>query len=105
MPIKEIDELKDSLIESLLPVKIYLFGSFAEGRDTTESDFDFYIVVKDSNEDMLTLTAKAYKSIRFKQRRAVDIIVNTEHEFATRRCRKSCVEYEVSQKGVLLYGE
>lgn len=38
----------------------------------------------DSQRDMLELTAKAYKSIRHKQKRAVDIIVNTEKTFKDR---------------------
>ena len=105
MPIQEINELKDSFVNNLLPVKIYLFGSFAEGKSNEDSDFDFYIVVDDSQNDMLALTAKAYKSIRFKQKRAVDIIVNTQKEFDIRKKRLMSVENEVEQKGVLLYGE
>lgn len=105
MPIQEINELKDSFVDDLLPVKIYLFGSVAEGKGNEDSDLDFYIVVDNSQKDMLALTAKAYKSIRFKQKRAVDIIVNTEKEFEIRKEKMMSVEREVEQKGVLLYGE
>ena len=104
MPIKEIDELKNSFVEDLLPRRIYLFGSFAEGKQNADSDFDFYIVVDDSQKDVLALTAKAYKSIRHKQKRAVDIIVNTEKTFEDRKTRHLSVENEVAKKGVLLYG-
>ena len=104
MPMQEINELKDSFIDNLLPVRIYLFGSIAEGRGNEDSDFDFYIVVDDSQKDMLALTAKAYKAIRFKQKRAVDIIVNTEKEFDMRKTKTMSVEREVEEKGVLLYG-
>ncbi len=104
MPINEINELKDSLVENLLPLRVYLFGSFAEGKQNSDSDFDFYIVVDDSERDMLSLTAKAYKSIRYKQKRAVDIIVNTAKTFEDRKERPLSVENEVAQKGVLLYG-
>lgn len=104
MPINEIDELKNCFVEDLLPRRIYLFGSFAEGKQNADSDFDFYIVVDDSQRDMLELTAKAYKSIRYKQKRAVDIIVNTEKTFEDRKERLLSVEKEVAQKGVLLYG-
>ena len=45
MPIQEINELKDSFVDDLLPVKIYLFGSVAEGKGNEDSDLDFYIVV------------------------------------------------------------
>ena len=53
---------------------------------------------------MLALTAKAYKVIRFKQKRAVDIIVNTKKEFGIRKDKSASVEREVEEKGVLLYG-
>lgn len=101
---QEINELKDSFVDNLLPLKIYLFGSMAEGKGNEDSDFDFYIVVDDSQKDMLALTEKAYKVIRFKQKRAVDIIVNTKKEFDIRKDKSASVEREVEEKGVLLYG-
>ena len=104
MPLSEIEELKNSFVGELVPKKIYLFGSFAEGTQTPDSDFDFYIVVDDSEKDVLGLTAKAYRSIRHKQNRPVDIIVNTEKTFSDRSSYISSVEREVLQKGVLLYG-
>ena len=104
MPFDEIEELKNSFVKDLLPQKVYLFGSFAEGRANEDSDYDFYIIVKDSEKDMLRLTAKAYKAIRDKRNRPVDIIVNTERTFDERKKRVSSVESEVAKKGVLLYG-
>ena len=104
MPINEIDELKNSFVEDLMPQRIYLFGSFAEGKQDADSDFDFYIIVDNSEKDMLGLTAKAYKAIRHKQKRSVDIIVNTEETFENRKTRQLSVENEVAKKGVLVYG-
>lgn len=87
-----------------MPLKIYLFGSFAEGKQNEDSDFDFYIVVNDSEKDMIKLTSTAYKSIRHKQKRSVDIIVNTKNTFENRIKNSISVEHEVAEKGVLLYG-
>ena len=98
MPINEIDELKNCFVKDLLPRRIYLFGSFAEGKQNADSDFDFYIVVDDSQRDMLELTAKAYKSIRYKQKRAVDIIVNTEKTFEDRKERLLSVEKKLRKR-------
>ena len=47
MPEREINQIKERFISELSPVKIYLFGSFADGSYTDESDFDFFIVVDD----------------------------------------------------------
>ncbi len=104
MPMNEIEELKNSFVKDLLPIKIYLFGSFAEGKPNADSDFDFYIVVDDSRKDLLDLTTKAYKSIRHKRKRPVDIIVNTSERFESKKASPLSVEGEVARKGVLLYG-
>lgn len=48
MPTSEIRELTNHFVEQLLPVQIYLFGSFADSTYTENSDFDFYIVVHDA---------------------------------------------------------
>ena len=45
----------------------------------------FYIVVNDSEKDMIGLAAQVYKSIRHKQSRSVDIIVGTESRFEERK--------------------
>ena len=103
MPISEIEEMKDSFVKELSPLKIYLFGSFAEGNDTPDSDFDFYIVVDDNQKDLASLTSRAYKSIRKIKKRSVDILVGTEKRFDERK-NMPIVENEVVTKGVLLYG-
>lgn len=102
MPVQEIEELKDHFVNQLLPVKIYLFGSFANNTYTAESDFDFYIVVKDGVSDLAAETTKAYKAVRRIKQRPVDILVGTESRFEERKEFPS-IENEVYQKGVLLY--
>ena len=104
MPTSEIRELTNLLVEQLLPVRIYLFGSFADSTYTEESDFDFYIIVHDAVSDIPAETTKAYKSIRKVKRRPVDIVVGTVSRFEARKEIPS-IENEVYRKGVLLYDE
>lgn len=103
MPFAEINELKDCFVQQLSPLKVYLFGSFADGTYDEDSDFDFYIVVDDSNTDLLELMSRAYKSVRSVKKRPVDILVGTQSKFEERKNRPT-LEGEVFQKGVLLYG-
>ncbi len=103
MPMNEIEELNKHFIEELSPIRIYLFGSFANGTNSKDSDFDFYIVVCDDVSDLAGETAKAYRAIRKIKQRPVDIIVGTQSRFERRKEFPS-VENEVYQKGVLLYG-
>lgn len=102
MPINEIEELKERLVSQLMPLRIYLFGSFANGSYTEESDFDFYIIVSDAMKNLKDLTTEAYRSIRKIKKRPVDIIVGTESTFERKKNIPS-VENEVENKGVLLY--
>ncbi|MCD8054193.1 MAG: nucleotidyltransferase domain-containing protein [Lachnospiraceae bacterium] len=102
MPIQEIEELKKHFVDQLLPVQIYLFGSYASNTYTAESDFDFYIVVKDGVADLAAETTKAYKAVRRVKKRPVDILVGTKSRFEERKDIPS-IENEVYKKGVLLY--
>ena len=103
MPKDEIEALKQKFVEQLSPVGIYLFGSFAEGRNTEGSDFDVYIIVDDSVKDIPAETTKAYRSIRRTKQRPVDILVGTRSRFEARK-NIPFVENEVFRKGMLLYG-
>lgn len=79
-----------------------MFGSFANGTNSENSDFDFYIVVDDKVTDLVEMTVSAYKAIRTTKQRPVDIIVGTSSRFNERKNMMS-VENEVFEKGVLLY--
>lgn len=100
--VNEIEELKEQFISQLKPLKIYLFGSFANGTYTEESDFDFYIIVSDEVKELKDLTTQAYRSIRKIKKRSVDIIIGTESIFENKKNSPS-VENEVMRNGILLY--
>lgn len=102
MPIDEINELRDCFIQHLSPVRVYLFGSYADGTFHEDSDFDFYIVVDDRQTDLIELMRQAYKSVRSVKKRPVDILIGTSSKFEERK-NQLTVENEVYQKGVLLY--
>ena len=40
---EEIKAIVNKFVNTLHPIKVYLFGSFARGAENEESDFDFYI--------------------------------------------------------------
>lgn len=103
MPANEINELCDRFVAHLSPVRVYMFGSFVDGTNQEQSDFDFYIVMPDGTTDIADVTTRAYRSIRRIKRRPVDIIVGTESRFNARR-NMPTVENEAFRKGVLLYG-
>jgi predicted nucleotidyltransferase len=103
VPNDEIISLKDKIVEQLSPLKVYLFGSFADGTSDEGSDYDFYVIVEDSKTDWYDQTIQAYRAIRPIRTRPVDILVGTESAFEKRKAHAG-IEQEVFRKGVLLYG-
>ena len=102
MPIQEIEELKKALVAQLDPLRLYLFGSFAEGQESQDSDLDLYVVVEDDAQDLAALTTAAYRAVRKIKKHPVDIVVGRAAQFEARKHIPS-VESEVYRKGVLLY--
>ena len=98
----EIKTIATKFKESLDPLCIYLFGSYARGDYSTNSDYDFYIVVPDENYNNIEQTNIAYCSLIGMKRKPVDIIIGSASAFE-RRKRLNTIEKIVSQEGVLLY--
>ena len=102
---EHIKFLADTIADSLHPKKIYLFGSFAEGRNNESSDYDFYVVMPDDDQrNTLDLIVSAQKSLRHKKQRAVDVLVNRFGTFNLLKDSPLSVENDVATKGVLIYG-
>jgi len=51
--LKKIEEAKEILVIEFNPEKIYIFGSYAWGNPTEDSDLDIMIVVKKCNDKLL----------------------------------------------------
>lgn len=100
----KIKELVDCIVKKIHPLKVYLFGSFAEGKNTVNSDYDFYVIIpNDVNVNTNVLMVEAQKSMRHRKNRSVDVIVNTMKTFDDRKDKMFTLEKEVSGKGVLIY--
>ncbi|MCD8220621.1 MAG: nucleotidyltransferase domain-containing protein [Clostridiales bacterium] len=100
----EIIAIKDKICSTVFPKQVYLFGSFARGSYTDDSDYDFYVVVPDDAGDKIELSQRAYKSLRGIRKRPVDIVVGYETSFND-RAQNNTLERVVKQEGILLYGE
>ena len=102
--INELNTLKDIIIKTIPVGKIYLFGSYADGKAGTDSDLDIYIVMSDKAEineiDAMKLVRKA---IRDKKTMPVDILVGKEKKF-NRRKASTTIESQIEKNGILIYG-
>lgn len=79
----KIDELKNYVISDLNPEAIILFGSYARGNQTTDSDLDFLAIVADSqikNIDVRRSCVLIPRKVSA-PRPATDLIIKSRSEF------------------------
>jgi len=95
----ELENIKQTILDAVEADEIYLFGSYAYGTPSEDSDFDLYIVIPDGGirpiEAMQIIGSAIYK----KQKKPIDILVS--------RARKllPTIERAVARDGVMLYGQ
>ena len=104
--VENIREMTSCFVRNLDPLKVILFGSFANGTYTDESDYDFYLVI-DDGRSVGEATDEAYNSVMYVKKRPVDIVVGTNSRFERKgKSRHSLmVEGEVQRNGILLYDQ
>jgi len=100
----EIENIRDIIINTVMPERIYLFGSYVYGSPNVESDYDLYVIVPDGSDRPLLLTERIYSALFANTGgKPVDVLVKRFSDFEARKALPT-IEREVSTKGVLLYG-
>jgi predicted nucleotidyltransferase len=91
------------LADEFHPERIYLFGSRAWGEPAEDSDYDFMVVVGESDETPLHRAHRARKVLRG-MHFAKDILVKTRAEFDRYAKVHASLECQILEQGRLLYG-
>ncbi|MCL1880772.1 MAG: nucleotidyltransferase domain-containing protein, partial [Oscillospiraceae bacterium] len=82
--------------------KLYLFGSYAYGTPTEDSDYDFYMVIPNNGMRPIDASIEAQSSLWGLNVGAVDIVAGTSETFA-RRSIAPTLERKIACEGVMLY--
>ncbi len=110
----DIDELKQAILERLRPLdpeRVILFGSYAYGNPTEDSDIDLYVVTKDDfvpasyreKRDLVRRVSEAILDLRMQV--SIDLIVHTRKMSEMFFQRGGFFAEEIREKGVIWYGE
>jgi predicted nucleotidyltransferase len=99
---EKIDNIKESVLKFVPAKYIYLFGSYAYGNPTEESDIDIYVVTPDNINNFSELYAKIIGDLGDKKIFFIDLLLGREVSFNTRK-ENNIFEQTISQKGKLLY--
>jgi predicted nucleotidyltransferase len=98
---KEIQATCDEIAREFHPRQIILFGSYAYGTPTEDSDADL-LVVMDIPEDQTRRQAVAIRQ-RIPRRFRMDLIVRTPRELAFRVAHNDWFYREILERGTVLY--
>jgi predicted nucleotidyltransferase len=96
-------EIIRRLVTEFHPETVYLFGSYAWGKPTSDSDLDFLVIVNRSRQKPIQRAVRAQRSLRGVQV-AVDVLVKTRKEFEQFVSVKASLEAQIIREGKLLYG-
>jgi uncharacterized protein len=100
--VEKIDSIKDSILKFVPARYIYLFGSYAYGNPTEESDIDLYIVTPDNISNFSEIYTKIMVDLSYKKIFFIDLLLSKESVFNSRK-DKNIFEKTISQKGKIIY--
>jgi predicted nucleotidyltransferase len=100
--VNRIDDIKESILKFVPARYIYLFGSYAYGTPTEESDIDIYTVIPDDIKNLTELYAKIVVDLSYKKIYLIDLFLNHESTFNKRKT-ENLFEKTIYQKGRVLY--
>ena len=97
---QDIQALVERIVEEFHPQRIILFGSYAEGRPTPDSDVDLLVVLRFQGKGwQMASEIRKRASTTF----AIDLLVRTPDQVRQRLMRGDVLLREIAQHGKVLY--
>jgi len=99
---RKLDEIKEQIVKAVSPEKIILFGSYARGNATEESDIDLLVVW---NTELNPHKRNVYLDSLFRERDfPLDIFAFTISETERFKHIPGTLLYEAFHNGKVIYG-
>jgi len=99
----QLQEVVRRLAEAFHPEQIILFGSYAYGMPTQDSDFDLLVIVSHSEYPRYRRARFAYTALRGISL-PTDVIVMTRNEVEKKKVVWNSLVRQVLAKGKIIYG-
>lgn len=102
--LKELEVITKRIVKNYAPEKIILFGSYAWGKPTEDSDFDLMIVKKDKKKGKEGFFEEQMKvSDIIDGELAIDVLIHTPEEIKKRLDMGDFFYEDIMKKGKCLY--
>ncbi|MDI9570595.1 MAG: nucleotidyltransferase domain-containing protein [Pseudomonadota bacterium] len=98
---KQILEMSDKIVAGFHPVRIVLFGSYASGEASENSDVDLLVIMPSVSGRNVSKAIEIIKHIR--PEFPVDILVRSAEEVQRRLAMNDFFFQEINAKGAVLY--
>ena len=99
-----IQRVTSAIVEKINPEKVILFGSYAYGNPTSNSDIDILVIIKDSPLGRIERSGLLYHEMReYFRNYSIDFVVYTEMEVLKWANAELAFITSVIKKGKILY--
>jgi predicted nucleotidyltransferase len=100
----ELDNIVRTLADTGIVSQIFLFGSYARGEETPDSDIDLCVLTPVKDRRPIDLMADFRKKLWDVQTMPLDLLAFNHDDFYSCADSPISFEYEIAENGVLLYG-
>lgn len=98
----QMDKLIEEIITGYAPEKIYLFGSYATGKQTNDSDIDL-LIIKDTSKRKIERNRDVRRCIKTYPPNGLDIFVYTPKELQEGLQQTVHIGKEAVNTGKIMY--
>jgi predicted nucleotidyltransferase len=101
----DIIAIKDSIVKTVGDTceKVILFGSYAYGTPRKDSDYDFFVVLRDGTKKPILVLQEIYRTLaKNPMLIPVDVLANYKSHFDWRSTQPT-IERKIASEGVVLY--
>jgi predicted nucleotidyltransferase len=99
----ELDNIVRALAATGTVSKIFLFGSYASGEETPDSDIDLCVLTPEKVESHFKTAADFRRKLLDVKTMPLDLLAFNQDEFDFHAKRPSSFHHEIAANGVLLY--
>jgi predicted nucleotidyltransferase len=100
---EKVDLAVKTAIEVARPSRVFIFGSWARGEASADSDLDLAVLVPEERRDEIPELRSHISKQLEQMRMSVDLIVVTEDYFAKFRSSINSIYYKIANQGKLAY--
>ena len=100
---EKVDLAVKTAIEVARPSRVFIFGSWARGEATADSDLDLAVLVPDERKSEIPDLRRQISRQLEPMRMSIDLILVTEEYFAKFRSSINSIYYKIANQGKLVH--